>query len=87
MLCGVPQGAPTSPFLSILLLNDVCKDDNQDYKIIRYADDGLIFSNKPMELKETTEMREAGIEYAKEKCRTIVDNGKQLAPMKFLGVK
>lgn len=86
MLQGVPQGAPTSPFLSILLLDWICKDKDQDYKIVRYADDGVIFSNKPIEILETEEMLSAGIIYAKQKCKYVKFDDKWVSSLKFLGL-
>jgi len=51
-LYGIPQGAPTSPFLSIMLLDYVTQQDRAypDTKWIRYADDGIVMMNKPIEL-------------------------------------
>jgi len=48
---GMPQGAPTSPFLSILVLDRVLKMNSSMQKLLRveYADDGMIFSKTPLE--------------------------------------
>jgi len=51
-LYGIPQGAPTSPFLSILLLDYVTKKDAAypDTKWVRYADDVIVMMNEPIDL-------------------------------------
>jgi hypothetical protein len=68
MLCGVPQGAPTSPFLSILALNWAILKD-KFIKDVRYADDGIRMTNgEPIEPSETEEMKKLNIQYAPEKC-------------------
>jgi hypothetical protein len=48
---GVPQGAPTSPFFSILMLDRIMKMNANLFgvKRIEYADDGLLFSEVPLE--------------------------------------
>jgi len=43
---GVPQGMPLSPLLSTLYLEETILK-NQD--AVMYADDGLIFTNKPFQ--------------------------------------
>lgn len=86
MLCGVPQGAPTSPFLSILALDRVIRDDGF-VKDVRYADDGVRMTNgKPIEPKETELMEKFNIKYAKEKCGWVKKEGKWLKNLKFLGL-
>jgi hypothetical protein len=46
-LYGIPQGAPTSPFLSILLLDYVTSKDTAypDTKWVIYADDVIVMMN------------------------------------------
>jgi hypothetical protein len=48
---GVPQGAPTSPFFSILVLDRIMKTNANLFKVekVGYADDGNLFSNEPLE--------------------------------------
>jgi len=48
---GMPQGAPTSPFISILVLDRIMKMNSvmRDLFRVEYADDGLLMSNKPIE--------------------------------------
>ena len=45
---GLPQGAPTSPLLSILMLTEFSKQQTS----IFYADDGIFASNKPFQIKD-----------------------------------
>jgi len=44
---GVPQGAPISPLMSILLqdLNYFKQVESQNATIVQYSDDGVIASN------------------------------------------
>jgi len=44
---GVPQGSPLSPILAILAL----EGEVMKRVTVQYADDGLVASNKPCELK------------------------------------
>jgi len=81
---GVPQGAPTSPFLSILVLDWAFKKVKAI--IVRYADDGLIFSRIPIKLPKPERMEIANIEYAYEKSGEIKTAGVWLKVMKFLGL-
>jgi hypothetical protein len=46
---GLPQGSPLSPILTILGLDKWTREAGEDR--VFYADDGIIFSNKPIELK------------------------------------
>jgi hypothetical protein len=48
---GVPQGAPTSPFLSILIL----KDFLTQVPSISYADDPIFYSNEDFVIKDDPE--------------------------------
>lgn len=88
---GVPQGAPTSPFLSILTLDWATERLRRRYKQvkwIRYADDGLIFSNKPICLKKLTSefMQVANIEYSEPKSGYVKIDNKWVKTIKFLGL-
>jgi Reverse transcriptase (RNA-dependent DNA polymerase) len=40
---GLPQGSPLSPLLSILTLNRTLLKKKSGYKVVQYADDGLIY--------------------------------------------
>lgn len=76
---GVPQGAPTSPFLSILIL----KDFLTQVPSISYADDPIFYSDKDFTIKEDTEK---GIILNNEKSSWVKRDGKWLKPLKFLGL-
>lgn len=81
---GVPQGAPTSPFLSILALNNAIKNDS--VSSIRYADDGIFYSEFPFDVPNSEELKKANISYAEEKCRWVRVNGEWVTRLKFLGM-
>jgi len=68
MLRGLPQGSPTSPFLSILAEDRAVKLPAHINRIA-YADDGILYSDQDFEVKPTPEMEEAGIEYSPEKTQ------------------
>lgn len=82
---GVPQGAPTSPFLAILTLNEAAgewgslESELSDVKTVRYADDGLIFSNTEIdhleEARVSIPMLEANIKISPSKSGWVMKNG------------
>jgi hypothetical protein len=88
---GVPQGAATSTFLSIMAL---CRKFKQlGRKLLMYADDGLIFLGKvkigikgPKSPSEYMNDPEAGLTVSEEKSSYVKLNGKWLKPLKFLGI-
>lgn len=48
---GLPQGLNTSPILSILTLEDWVQSYRaKGVKLLMYADDGIIYSDKPFEV-------------------------------------
>lgn len=51
---GLPQGSPLSPILTILGLDDWTRKAGEDR--VFYADDGIIFSNTPIELNSDPQM-------------------------------
>jgi hypothetical protein len=53
-IAGLPQGAPTSPFLSILVLSKILEMNAtlRDKTRVEYADDGVLLSSEPIESKE-----------------------------------
>jgi len=82
---GVPQGAPTSPILSIFALDIFMRANS--VKCILYADDGIIFGNN----LPTNPFPEGGGKYGifqnLEKSHWIKRNGVWLRPVKFLGLE
>jgi len=58
---GVPQGAPTSPFLSMLTMKEFLLQQTS----VSYADDPVFFSDKEFEIRGNPEQ---GIIEAKEKA-------------------
>lgn len=82
---GVAQGAPTSPLLASLALNDLIKRKT----IIQYADDGFICGNteKIREKFEALIPKSSGIKINEEKSKWVKYNGEWLRPLKFLGLE
>lgn len=83
---GVPQGAPTSPLLSLLVLKDTVNLACEMTKM--YADDGLWATDNnswlpppPTRWKDLT-----GVEIHPEKSGWVKRNGEWLKPLKFLGL-
>jgi len=77
---NLPQGAPTSPLLTIFGLNEFvqqCEDS------VFYADDGIFLSNKEIVLKDDPKN---GIFIHPDKSRYVVYDGKPLMRLKFLGL-
>lgn len=88
---GVPQGAPTSPFLSALALAWVDQASSDHGRgLVRYADDFIRFfedSKTDRELMNLSERESAlGLSYNIDKCGYIKKDGKWLKPLKFLGL-
>lgn len=71
MLRGLPQGAPTSPFLSALAEDFAVRDHFKamGLKIKKYADDWIAMSREKFKLEDVKceEMDKAGIELNMEK--------------------
>jgi len=85
---GVPQGAPTSPFLSIITLKDFLSDQ-KDWKgkqvdSISYADDPVFFGDNPFTIKDDPK---SGIILHPEKSGWVKYGGEWLKPLKFLGLE
>lgn len=76
---GVPQGAPTSPFLSISILGNFLSQQSS----ISYADDPVFYGEKDFEIKDDPEN---GIILNEEKSGWVRRDGKWLKPLKFLGL-
>lgn len=81
---GLPQGLNTSPTLSILTLKDwIEKYRKRRVYATMYADDGLLFSNRPFK-----PFSQEGAELHKEKSRFLKWDGKwQVESFKFLGIE
>lgn len=91
MLRGLPQGAPTSPFLSALSEDYAVRDHfkTMGLEIKKYADDWIAMSKKKFALEDVRceEMEKAGIELNLEKSGFVKYDGKWLKPLKFLGLE
>lgn len=83
---GVPQGSPTSPFLSILALDAAMKVVEGTNKL-EYADDGILYGETPLQFPRSITMQEANIRMAPEKSTWVKYDGKWLKPLKFLGLE
>jgi hypothetical protein len=98
---GVPQGCPTSCGLSTIILDVLTRNSHLipgtqlsankpiiDIKVIFYADDGVIFSNKP-ELIETVfnYLKSVKIGIKEEGSGFVKQNGQWLRPLKFCGLE
>jgi hypothetical protein len=78
---GLPQGSPLSPILTILGLDDWTRSAGEDR--VFYADDGIIFSNSPIELNSDPHM---GINIHEGKSGYVKKNGIWLKPLYFVGM-
>jgi hypothetical protein len=87
MLRGLPQGAPTSPFLSVLTEDAlVSRALPPHVKRVAYADDGILYSDRDFSVEVTEAMERSGIEYSPEKSRWVKREGRWVHPLKFLGL-
>jgi len=87
MMRGVPQGSPTSPFLSIVAESEAFTDSTEPgVSRIAYADDGILYSDHDFVAMPNAKMRDLGVEYADEKSSWVKREGKWLKPLKFLGL-
>jgi hypothetical protein len=77
---GVPQGGNTSPLLAILALLPLFDRVKElGHKIVMYADDGIIYSDKPINLENIfndDSIRDTGVEVNLNKSHSIKENGK-----------
>lgn len=78
-LTGLPQGAPTSPLLSISILDKFLTQKPS----VAYADDQVFFDDSDFTLKEEVYK---GIMIHPDKSHWIKREGKWLKPIKFLGI-
>jgi len=77
---GVPQGAPTSPFLSILILKKFLTQQQS----VSYADDPIFFGEEEFKIYDYPD---EGIKIHPEKSGWVKRNGEWLKPLKFLGLE
>lgn len=77
---GVPQGSPTSPLLSMVLLPEFLKQARS----ISYADDPVFFGTEEFTIKDD---KSKGLLLAPEKSGWVKYAGKWLKPLKFLGLE
>lgn len=77
---GMPQGFPTSPFMSMLSLRSFLTQQTS----ISYADDPVFFGDSEFEIKACGP---ANQEISKEKSNWIKKDGVWLTPLKFLGIE
>lgn len=77
---GVPQGAPTSPFLSILTLKNFLSQQRS----VSYADDPVFFGDKDFHIRDSPD---EGIVIHPEKSGWVKRDGVWLKPLKFLGLE
>jgi len=84
---GVPQGAPISPLLAILALEDTVVKINttSDSKVVGYADDWLYFTNND-EDEGNFNFEESGILLSEGKSFWVKRHGKWLRSLDFLGL-
>jgi hypothetical protein len=79
---GTPQGAPTSPILSISILGDFLRQ----VPSISYADDPIFYSNKDFRIRDDPEKGIILHKDNKKKCKWIKRDGVWLEKLKFLGL-
>lgn len=77
---GYPQGAAISPLLSTLMLRHL--KVKPEWELIMYADDGIIYSEEPIDEREVEDMfRDLGLELNRAKSREVQGD------LKFLGLR
>lgn len=77
---GVPQGSPTSPFLSILALRHFLTQRES----VSYADDPIFFDDEDFEIQDDPK---GGILLNPSKSSWVKRDGIWLKPLKYLGVE
>jgi len=91
---GLPQGANTSPFLSILVLKDTLFKTAKELgaNLLMYADDGVFYGKTlSKELVKLVELYgvanlEANIKFHQKKSGWVKRDGVWLKPWKYLGL-
>jgi len=71
---GLPQGLPTSPFMTIMALDKYLIKKSK-HKMIMYADDGIFYGkgNCPPVEELLKDNQEAGIVFNREKSKLVKD--------------
>lgn len=77
---GVAQGTATGPILAAFTLIEFFSQENS----LSYADDGLFYSNQPLDIKS---MEKAGIVINEAKSGYVKYNGVWQKPLKYLGLQ
>lgn len=85
---GIPQGLPTSPYLTILSIEKNLIEKTKA-EMLMYADDGIFYGSgiAPDHRDLMKDNEKAGIEFSKEKSDWIKKDGKWIKPLKFLGME
>jgi len=82
---GLPQGGSTSPILANLVIQEYFYRNAWRWdEWICYADDGLIFSRKPIEMPDDKSL---GIIVNHQKSRLVKEAGKWISEFIYLGLK
>lgn len=77
---GLAQGCNTSPILTAAVLREF----TEQLDSVFYADDGIFFSDKPIEIKDDPDK---GIKINRSKSAMVKKDGVWLKELKFLGLK
>ena len=85
---GIPQGAPISPLMSILVqdLNYFKRIEKQGASIVQYSDDGVCASDDDNWTPKLT-VEEDGIYHSEEKSFWVKRKGVWLKPLDFVGLR
>jgi hypothetical protein len=78
---GVPQGAPTSPLISILIL---VKSFLTQTSSVSYADDPIFYGDQPFEIEEFPDL---GVVLNKDKSSWVKKANTWLGDLNYLGLK
>lgn len=83
---GCAQGSPCSPILANVMMQEWVEHVlSQGYEIICYADDFIIFGDRPINV--TFVPKELGVEINWSKSSYVKEDGHWLKPLKFLGLE
>lgn len=83
---GILQGMPTSPLISLFILNHIGAYHSPMYTYLGYADDGLLFGDNP-EIKKILENKVAAAGLTlKPEATKLIKTPEGISPFTFLGV-